>query len=462
MLHKLIGTRAFYKRALVVALPIIIQNGITTFVSLLDNIMVGQLGTEQMSGVSTVNILLFVFNLCIFGASSGAGIFTAQFYGSKDDEGIRHTFRFKFLVCTLIAVLGVGLFAFAGKFLIGLYLQGEGDPAQAAAILQYGMKYLTIMMVGFIPFALSNVYASTLRECGQTVVPMVAGICAVAANLVLNYVLIFGHFGAPAMGVEGAALATVISRFVELAIVAAWTHLHPTKNPFIRGVFRSMYIPAKLFKDIVIKGMPLLVNEFFWAGGMAIMRQCYSTCGLAVVPAMNISTVFQDLGSVVYLSMGNSVGIIMGQMLGAGESRETVRDSNNKLIFVSVVTGLVFGGLMACFAGVFPQIYNDTADVRRLATQLILVSAVMMPIFSYANAAYFTLRSGGQTMVTFLFDSVFVWVVSVPLAFCLSRFTDISIVPLYAICVGVDIFKCLVGFIMIRKGVWIRNLTDAK
>ncbi len=460
MLHKLIGTRAFYKRALVVALPIIIQNGITTFVSLLDNIMVGQIGNAQMSGVSTVNTLLFVFNLCIFGASSGAGIFTAQFFGSQDHEGIRHTFRFKFLTCLLLSVIGIGVFLLGGDMLIGLYLQGEGDPAEAAQILLYGKKYLAMMLIGFVPFALSNAYASTLRECGQTVVPMVAGICAVVVNLGLNYVLIFGHFGAPAMGVEGAALATVISRFVELAIVAAWTHLHGDKNPFIRGAYRSLYIPGTLLKNIVVKGMPLLVNEFFWASGMAIMRQCYSTCGLSVVPAMNISTVFQDLGSVVYLAMGNAVGIIMGQMLGSGETRENVRDSNNKLIAVSVAAGVIFGGLMACFSGVFPGIYNTTDEVRLLATQLILVSAIMMPVFSYANATYFTLRSGGQTLVTFLFDSVFVWVVNVPLAFCLSRFTNLPIVPLYAICVGVDIFKCAVGFYMIRKGVWIRNLTE--
>lgn len=460
MQHKLIGTRAFYKRALVVALPIIIQNGITNFVSLLDNIMVGQVGSAQMAGVSTVNTLLFVFNLCIFGASSGAGIFTAQFFGAQDHEGVRHTFRFKFLSCLLLSVVGIGIFAFGGELLIELFLQGDGDPAKAVQIMTYAKKYLAIMMIGFVPFALTNSYSSTLRESGQTVVPMAAGVIAVFVNLGLNYVLIFGHFGLPAMGVEGAALATVISRFVELGIVAAWTHLHPDRNPFIRGVYRSLYIPAKLLKDIIIKGMPLLVNEFFWASGMAIMRQCYSTRGLDVVSAMSISTVFQDLSSVVYLSMGNAVGIIMGQMLGAGETREKVRDSNNKLIAISVAMGVVFGGLMAAFSGLFPAIYTEETDaVRSLATRLILVSACVMPVFSYANAAYFTLRSGGQTMVTFLFDSVFVWVVSVPLAFCLSRFTGLPIVPLYAICVGVDITKCAVGFFMIRKGVWIRNLT---
>ena len=459
MFKKFIGDRAFYRRFLGVAIPIIIQSGITNFVSLLDNIMVGQVGTIPMSGVSIVNGLLFVFNLCVFGASSGAGIFTAQFHGSEDHEGIRHTFRFKVLICLAISLAGMAIFSFGREWLIGLYLTGEGDAATAAGAMEYGLGYLSVMLWGLIPFALSNAYSSTLRETGETVVPMVGGIAAVFVNLVLNYVLIFGHFGAPEMGVEGAALATVISRYAELAIVGGWTHLHSKRVPFIRGAYRSLYIPGKLLKSIVIKGMPLLVNEFFWSSGMAIMNQCYSTCGLDVVPAMNISSTLYNLGSVVYLSMGNAVGILMGQMLGAGSTKEDVRDSNRKLITASVLSGSVFGAVMAVFSGVFPQIYNTTDAVRSLATLLICINAAVMPFNSYTNATYFTLRSGGQTLVTFLFDSCFVWACCVPVAFCLSRFTAIGIIPLFAVCQALDLIKCIVGCIMIKRGSWIQNLT---
>ena len=460
MFHRYIGDRAFYRRCLGVAIPIIIQNGITNFVSLLDNIMVGQVGTVPMSGVSIVNGLLFVFNLCVFGASSGAGIFTAQFHGSRDDEGIRHTFRFKFLICIAIALIGAAIFLFGGELLVGLYLTGEGDAATAAGALRYGLDYLHVMIWGFLPFALTNTYSSTLRETGETFVPMVGGIAAVLVNLCLNYVLIFGHFGAPKMGVEGAALATVISRYAELAIVAGWTHLHRQRNPFIAGAYRSLYIPGSLLKSIIIKGMPLLMNEFLWASGMAIMNQCYSTCGLDVVPAMNISSTLFNLASVVFLSMGNAVGIIMGQMLGAGNTETQVRDANRKLIVVSVAAGTVFGGLMAAVSGLFPAIYNTTDAVRHLATQLICVSAFMMPFNSYTNATYFTLRSGGQTMVTFLFDSCFVWICCVPLAYALSRFAGLSILPLYMICQGTDLIKCAVGAFMLKQGKWIQNLTQ--
>ena len=460
MFKSLIGDKAFYRRFFTVAIPIIIQNGISNFVNLLDNVMVGQVGTLPMSGVSIVNGLLMVFNLCVFGASSGAGIFTAQFYGSGDQKGIRHTFRFKFLICTLIVALGTGIFLLGDELLIGFYLTGEGDASNAQTIMEYGVRYLHLMMWGFLPFAVSNAYSSTLRETGQTLVPMIAGISAVLVNLVLNYVLIFGHFGAPALGIEGAAIATVISRFAELAIVAFWTHTHAKQNSFIQGAYRSLYIPGKLFRSIVRKGMPLLINEFLWASGMAILNQCYSTCGLDVVPAMNISSTLYNLGSVVFLSMGMSVGILMGQMLGAGHAASEIRDTNRKLIATSITTACLFAALVAVGSGLFPQLYNTTDEVRQLAATLICIHALLMPFNAYTNATYFTLRSGGQALVTFLFDSCFVWVCCVPTAFLLSRFTDMGIIPLFAICHGLELVKCVIGTYMLKKGKWIQNLTN--
>lgn len=459
MFRKFIGDRQFYRRTLAVAIPIIIQNGITNFVSLLDNIMVGQVGTMPMSGVSIVNQLLFIFNLCVFGASSGAGIFTAQFHGSGDHKGITHTFRFKVLVCSFISLVGIAIFSLLNTPLIGLYLTGEGDPMAAAQALSSAQDYLAVMLWGLIPFALTTAYSSTLRECGQTTVPMVAGVCAVLVNLVLNYCLIFGHFGLPEMGVRGAAMATVISRYVELAIVAAWTFLHADQQKFIRGAYRSIYIPKKLLWGMITKGMPLMVNEFLWSMGIATMNQAYSTCGLDVVPAMNISSVLFNLGSVAFMALGASVGIIMGQMLGAGVKEAELRDTNRKLVALSVASGIFFGGVLAAASPFFPRLYNADASVRDLATILICITACTIPFNSYTNAAYFTLRSGGKTMVTFLFDSCFVWSICVPLAYCLSRFAKLPIIPLYVICQSAELLKCTLGFIMIRQGKWIQNLT---
>ncbi len=457
-LDRYFGNKKFYKSTMLVALPIMIQNAITNFVGMLDNIMVGQVGVAEMSGVAIVNQLMFVFNLCIFGAVSGAGIFTAQFSGSKDHEGVRYTFRFKFLTCLLLTAVGTIAFLAAGEPLIRLYLTGEGTPEEAQQFLYYGQRYLRVMLFGLLPFALTNAYSGTLRETGQTLVPMVSGISAVLVNLVLNYILIFGKLGLKPMGVEGAALATVISRYVELAIVAVWTHTHQEKVPFIRGAYKSLRIPLSLTKGIMIKGMPLLVNEALWSSGMAILNQCYSVRSLDVVSAVNISSTICNVFNVCFIAMGNAVGIIVGQGLGAGKKEDEIRDIDRKLVVFSILFCLGFGVALAAVSGVFPRIYDASQRIRELATTFILISAMMMPFHAYTNAAYFTLRSGGKTMVTFLFDSCFVWTVCIPLAWCLAHLTSIPIVPLYLICQTTEIIKCFLGGYMLKKGTWIQNI----
>ncbi|MCQ2406148.1 MAG: MATE family efflux transporter [Oscillospiraceae bacterium] len=461
-IKKYFGTKAFYASVMGIAIPMIIQNVITNFVNMLDNIMVGQIGTAQMSGVSIVNQLLFVFNLCIFGATAGAGIFTAQYAGSKDWKNVRNTLRFKLISVVLISAVGICILSFFLEPLVGLYLKGEGTKEDAEMFLAYGKDYFKIIVIGLLPFALSNAYAGNLRETGNTVVPMAAGLTAVFVNLILNYVLIFGHLGAPAMGVRGAALATIISRFVELGIVAVWSHTHPDKVPYIKGLYKGFGIPPELCKKIILKGMPLLANETIWSIGVTILNQSYSYRSLDVVSAINISSTIWGVFSVFFLTMGNVVGIYMGHHLGAGDSREDILDLNKKLTAFAVAVCLVFALVLGLLSGIFPRIYNTTESVRSLARAFIIVGAVMMPFNSFTNACYFTLRSGGKTVITFIFDSGFVWCLCVPLAWFLSRKTALPIIPLYAIINALDIIKCILGSIMVKRGSWIQNLSVAK
>lgn len=458
---KLIGDKAFYKMVLAVAVPIMVQNGITNFVGLLDNIMVGSVGTEQMSGVAIVNQLLFVFNLAIFGSISGAGIFGAQFFGCKDNKGVQHAFRFKLYICTAITVIGVLIFHFFGENLILMYLHGEGNEQALEAALHYGKEYLFVMLFGLFPFAIEQVYTGTLRECGETTLPMKAGIVAVFVNLVLNYLLIFGKCGFPELGVVGAAVATVISRYVQVLIVIIWTHTHTEQMQFIVGAYRSWTIPMNLVGKIALKGTPLLVNEILWAAGIAFLNQCYSIRGLDVVAAMNISSTITNLFNVVYLALGSAVSIIVGQLLGAGKMEEA-KETDTKLIAFSVFSCIGIGFVLIILAPLFPMIYNTSEHVKEYATWFIRIGAFCMPIFAFLHASYFTLRSGGKTIITFLFDSVFMWVASIPLAFMLSRYTDLPIIPLYLCVQLIDLVKCVIGFILVKKGVWLQNIVAQK
>ena len=460
MRKRYVGDWAFYKRIFAVALPIIVQNAITNFVALLDNIMVGQLDTAQISGVTIVNNnLMFIFNICMFGAAAGAGIFTTQFRGSGDYRGIRYTTRFKIILCGLLSLVAGFAFYFLAEPLIGLYLKGEGEAQLAAQTLTAGREYLYMMLWGMLPFAITNAYAGTLRECGKPTVPMVAGIIATMTNLVGNYILIFGHFGAPAMGVRGAALATVISRYVEMAIVILWTHTHPQVCPYAKGLYKSVYIPGKLLGSIATKGMPLLLNEFMWTIGMALVNQCYSTCSLEVVPAMSISTTLYNLAAVVFRSLGNTVGIFMGQMLGARRPTDEIMDTNRKMMALGAFSGVVFGVIVAGLSGVFPMVYQVSDQVRLLAARTILIAAVLMPLQAYSFPVYFTLRAGGKTVMTTLFDCGSIWFLYLPISFLLSRFTGLPFLAIYAICNSTDLIKCIVGAVLIRRGSWIQHLT---
>ncbi len=455
--RKYIGDKAFYSMVLGVVVPMIVQNGITNFVSLLDNIMVGSVGTEQMSGVAIVNQLLFVFYLGIFGALSGAGIFGAQFYGCGKQEGVRHTFRFKLIIALILTVIACIVLIVGSSELIELYLHGEENGGSLETALYYGKQYLLVMLIGLPPFAFCQCYTSTLRECGETVLPMKAGIVAVVVNLCLNTVLIFGLLGFPRLGVVGAAIATVISRYVEMAIVIIWTHKHSEKYPFIQGAYRSMYIPGNLSGKILVKGTPLFLNELLWASGVAVLMQCYSVRGLEAVAALNISNTISNLFNVIFISMGNAVSIIIGQLLGAGKMEEA-KDTDTKMIAFSVLACVVVGALLGVVAPFFPLIYNTTNQIRGLATSFILITAAYMPICAFLNTCYFTLRAGGRTIITFLFDSVFMWAVSFPFAYVLSRFTGIPIVPLYLYCQLLDLIKCVVGYILVKKNVWLANI----
>lgn len=457
----LIGTKEFYLRVIAIVVPMIIQNTITNVVSLLDNVMVGRVGTLEMSAVAVVNQLIFVFNLCIFGGLAGAGIFSTQYAGAGDNDGVRHCFRAKLIIGTTMLILAGVVFIALPEQLINMYVAEDTSAADTAKILTHGLSYLKIMLIGLIPFTVTQVYSSSLREIGETKLPMIASIAAIFVNLVFNYLLIFGKFGFPCLGVNGAAIATVMSRFIEVAIIIIVTAIKRHKFPFIIGAFRSLYIPWSLCRNILTKGMPLLVNEFLWSAGMAVLLQCYSVRGIQVVAAINISNTVYNLFNVVFITMGNAVAIIVGQHLGANEI-EKAKTSVWQLLALAVASCGVMGGIMAILAPFIPNIYNTEAEVRQMATSFILVVAILMPACAFAHNCYFTIRSGGRTFITFLFDSACSWLVVVPLAFVLAKYTALPILMLYFIINATELIKCIVGFILIKRGLWIRNIIEEK
>ncbi len=479
-LRKYIGDRPFYTAVLALIVPIIIQNSISSFVNLLDNLMVGSVGEAQMNGVSIANHLMFVYNLCVFGGMSGAAIYAAQFYGAGDADGLRHSFRYSLLVGAVVSITGIVLLTTFDEALLSLWVNPDlsGDEAEIAAELEKaaeslkaGKQYLHVMVFGLVPFALTNSYASILRTTGETKLPMIASIISVGTNLVLNTVLIFSEvrlwglrIPLAGLGVTGAATATVVARYVELTIILAVSYTRLNKQNrygFLRGALRNFRIPGKLFQNITVRGLPLLINELLWSSGMAVLSQQYSLRGLTVVNAMTINSTLTNLFNVFFISMGTASSVLVGRALGANDI-DGAKDNARKIIvfeeFICIGTCMI----LLLTSPWLPLVYTKSSpEAKALASRLIRISALVLPFNGFAHCAYFTLRAGGKTFITFLFDSVYTWVLPVPLAFLLVHCApSLHIVGIYAIVSSIEFIKDVLGYILLKKGVWISNIVS--
>ena len=447
-MKKLIGSKGFYKMVLAICIPIVIQNGFTNLASLLDNIMIGQLGTLSMT-----NQLLQVFNVTIFGAMSGPGIFMAQFYGKKNKEGVENCFRIKLIIGIIITLLAIFLFYTFGQQLISLYL--NDNPTDSLKTLNYGMDYLKIMLIGLIPFVITQVYSSSLRETGNTVLPMIASVVAVIVNFCINYILIFGHFGFPQLGVSGAAIGTVVSRVIEMSI----NIIGGSRNLYLKNAIKMKKVPFDTTKEMLKRGLPLLCNEILWSISIALISQSYSTRGLVAVAAINITTTVTNFFMIVCYAMGNSISIVVGQQLGAGEI-ERAKDYDLKMVFMNFIMCFTLAVVLFNVSIYIPQIYNTSVEVKNLATSLLKVAACMLPVISIYYSSYFTMRAGGKTFLTFLFDSGYTFVFTFTTALLLTRLTSLPILIIYILVQCVDIPKATLGLILVRKGIWVNNIVN--
>ncbi len=449
--------KSLFKKTFLLAVPIMIQNGIGNAVGLVDNLMVGSQGTEAIVAVSIAGQLMFVFWLAMFGAMSGPGIFGAQYYGNGDLDGVRDIFRIKLWFALLIGIVGIAVFWNFDTFLLGLYMKGQSEDIDAALTMTYAKDYLRIMLAG-IPFIVfTQVYATSLRETDESFKPMVAGVISVLVDVVFNYFLIFGNFGFPKLGVKGAAYATVLARIAEFFVLIVWAHLRRKKHEFLQGIYKTLKINKNIIGPITIKSFPIMINEFLWAGAIAFMTQCYSIRGLEVLAGLNISNAICNLLNVVFIALGNAVGIVIGQMLGAGEFKKA-KDNSVALMWFTGGICLIPTAILIALSGWFPTLYDTSDSAKHVATLFIIVTASFFPLQGFLNAMYFTIRSGGKTVITFIFDSVFSWTICATCAYCLSHFTNLNIIGIYISIQMLDFIKVIIGYIMIKKEIWISNL----
>ena len=453
--RRLFGPGAFYKSTLAIAVPIMLQQLIQSLVSLVDNFMVAGLGDVSMSGVNVAGQILFVFMVFLNTVCMTGGIFMTQFFGAGDREGMGQAFRFK---------LVMGLAAFVPYFLVtivfpravmSLMLIGN---TQADLILNEAVKYMHIMFLMGIPYTISVCIATSLRDMGQVKIPLYVTMAAMLTNAVLNWVLIYGHFGLPRMGVRGAAYATVIARAFEFILfIVVYSRLKPA---FMIRMADFFTINGRLFRETLKKGALILFCEMVWVFSETITTAVYNGRGGAdVVSGMAAGFSIANLLFVAFGGIYSATGVILGKSLGAGKL-EKARTEKTWLLSGAAVFGLFvmlfgFGTTL-----IVPVVYGRlSASAVKICRDMVTLIAILMPFWLYMNTQQAIARAGGDTAMGFYVDGLLTLFVMIPMVLLLGKYTLIGPVMMYACVKVIDLMKVVIFHFWLKRERWLKNLT---
>ena len=443
-----IADKHFYKTIIALAGPLVLQQLLTSAVQLVDNFMVGRLGEQAMGSVAIVNQLYFIYILVVFGLLGGAGVFAAQYFGAKNYEKLKEAFRFKLITASMVAIFFTIILSIYSRQIFSLFSNDE-------VIIDGAISYLNIVRFGFLPWAISTAIGSTFRETGITKPLFIISLITILTNTLLNYLLIFGSFGFPRLGIEGAAIATVIARLIELGLT--FVLLMIKGSIFKTKVYDLFKINQQLLKSIIIMTIPLMLNELLWSSGQTIFFYAYSRRGTEALAAMTIANSVSALVFVFFGGIATAVAVMVGNTLGKNEL-EAARENAKKLIAFSVMIAIVAGMLLFSLSFFIVHIYNVADTVKNIAQFIIRVQSILIPVYTFNVCLFFTFRAGGDTKSTFIFDSGFMMAVSVPIALALSFFTMLPITLMFLLVQMTEIPKLTFGLWRYKKGHWIKNL----
>ena len=453
---RVFGSGMFYKNALIIAVPIMLQQLIQSLVSLVDNFMVSGLGDVSMSGVNVAGQVLFIFVVFLNAICMTGGIFMTQFYGAGDREGMGQAFRYKLIL---------GFTAFVPYYLVcipfprqvlSLMLIGN---SQAGPILDEAVKYIRITFFMGIPVTISMCIASSLRDMGKVQIPLYVTIAATLTNTTLNWLLIYGNLGFPKMGVEGAALATVIARILEFVIfVVIYVR---TKPEFAVKAADFLRINRKQFRETLVKGSLVLFCEMVWVLSETITTAIYNGRGGAdVVSGMASGFAIANLFFVAFGGIYSATGVILGKTLGAGDLEEARREKT-WLLSGSAMFGLLmmaFGfGTTLIVPVAFGRLSPSAVTICR---NMVILMALFMPVWVYMNTQQAVARAGGDTAMGAYADSLLTLFVMIPMVIVLGRYTLIGPVGMYGCVKLIDLVKVAVFHVWMKKERWLKNLTD--
>lgn len=448
-MKKFFGNKVFYMTTLSIALPIMAQQFVTSFVNLIDNIMIGSVGSLALTSVTVANRIYIIFNSTLFGICGAAGIFIAQYYGANDRKKCQKILNINIVVALTIACLFVISLLIIPEQLIEIF-SSQPD------VINESLKYLQIALLTYIPYAFSFTVMMAFRAVGINKIQLVVGSITVAVNTTLNYLLIFGHFGCPQLGVQGAAIATTVARLVEMLIYLLLLLKH--KYLFTISFKDLFHIDFSLLKSLTRKAIPLTMNEIFYSLGLSIIFISYMRCSENLISAISVVDTVMQIAYIIFGGLSSAVSILIGNRLGANQIDEA-KSNAYKLIMFGVIVGLSIGVLFIIIAPYIAVFYNVEDVIKETIVKLLSIKSFLLPVYVYNVCVFFTLRAGGDTFSTMLLDSGFLWCAGVLISTVLSMFTNIPLVLLYAIIESLDVLKLFVATYFLKKGNWAKNMT---
>lgn len=439
----------FLRKAVTIALPVAMQGMLNTIVNLVDTMMIGTLGETAIAAVGLANKVFFVFSLLVFGVVSGSGVLAAQYWGKKDVHNIRKVLG----LALMISLIGVMCFVLPAEFcpetVMRIFTTSEGAIAVGAA-------YLAVVALSYPFTAVTNTYVAMMRAVGQVKAPVIISSMTILINITFNYILIFGNFGAPALGAVGAAIATLIARIVECTAIITVTYY--TRSPIACRVKELFGYSKTFLLQFASTCTPVIANEFIWGLGTTMYSLAYGRMGDNAVAAITIATTIQDIVVVLFQGLSAATAVILGNEMGAGHLKRAEKYAKNFFILQFMVT---LGAMGICYGirGNIISMYSITAAVARDVNLCLIVFILYMPfkMFNYVNVVG-VLRSGGDTKVCLFIDTSGVWLIGIPMAFIGGLYMKQAIYIVYAMVMIEEIYKAIIGYIRYRQKKWLRNL----
>ncbi|HEX7715623.1 MAG TPA: MATE family efflux transporter [Bacillota bacterium] len=451
MIREFFGDREFYRIFFNLAVPVTLQYFISASLNLIDGIMVGQLGATELAAVGLANQVTFMLLLFLLGVAGGTSIFVAQFWGRRDIQNIRRVLGLGTIISVTVALVFSLVNICCGPAIIKIF---SDDPE----VVALGGRFLSITSLAYVLMALSACYAAALRSTGEVKLPMRANILAIVTNTGLNFLLIFGNFGLPGLGVTGAAVATVIARFLETTILLLSAYRNRSA---VAARFSEMFdIPADLVKNFISSTGTVVAKDLIWAIGVTVYMVVYARMGTDVVASINIINTVRQLAFVLFNGIAAAAMVMVGNQIGSGDEAKAFRYAQ-WFLTLTLLIGVVMGVLLITGSRVILSPYKVSGAVIQGAKTVLFVTALYMPAIVFNMVAVVgVLRSGGDTMFCLIMDLVAVYLIGLPLAIVGQAVWKLPVAGVYALITSQEIFKMILCLKRFGSKRWIHNLVD--